>query len=68
MADPNWNSGFYYDGLPPHIGLKLARRKLWYLPYIVLMPTSLSFRNRNNNLPLGSRMGHPLWSEIAGVV
>ena len=27
MADPNWNNGFYYDGLPPHIGLKLARRK-----------------------------------------
>jgi homoserine acetyltransferase len=20
MADPNWNKGFYYDGLPPHIG------------------------------------------------
>ena len=27
MADPNWNDGFYYDGLPPHTGLKLARRK-----------------------------------------
>ncbi|THH04895.1 hypothetical protein EW146_g10051, partial [Bondarzewia mesenterica] len=27
MADPNWNNGFYYDGLPPHTGLKLARRK-----------------------------------------
>ena len=27
MADPNWNNGFYYDGLPPHIGMKLARRK-----------------------------------------
>jgi homoserine acetyltransferase len=27
MADPNWNHGFYYDGLPPHTGLKLARRK-----------------------------------------
>lgn len=27
MADPNWNSGFYYDGLPPHTGMKLARRE-----------------------------------------
>lgn len=27
MADPNWNKGFYYDGLPPHTGMKLARRK-----------------------------------------
>lgn len=26
MADPNWNNGFYYDGLPPHAGMKLARR------------------------------------------
>jgi homoserine acetyltransferase len=28
MADPNWNGGFYYDGMPPHTGVKLARRKL----------------------------------------
>lgn len=27
MADPNWNRGFYYDGVPPHAGMKLARRK-----------------------------------------
>lgn len=26
MADPNWNRGFYYDSLPPHTGMKLARR------------------------------------------
>ncbi|EIW82077.1 homoserine acetyltransferase [Coniophora puteana RWD-64-598 SS2] len=26
MADPNWNNGFYYDGVPPHIGMKLARQ------------------------------------------
>jgi homoserine acetyltransferase len=26
MADPNWNRGFYYDGVPPHNGMKLARR------------------------------------------
>lgn len=32
MADPNWNNGFYYDGLPPHTGMKLARRE--YTPYL----------------------------------
>jgi len=26
MADPNWNKGFYYDGMPPHTGMKLARQ------------------------------------------
>lgn len=25
MMDPNWNRGFYYDGVPPHFGMKLAR-------------------------------------------
>lgn len=25
MSDPNWSSGFYYDGVPPHVGMKLAR-------------------------------------------
>ncbi|WPK22900.1 hypothetical protein PUMCH_000121 [Australozyma saopauloensis] len=25
MSDPNWNRGFYYDGIPPHVGMKLAR-------------------------------------------
>ncbi|KAJ1941373.1 homoserine O-acetyltransferase [Linderina macrospora] len=25
MADPNFNRGFYYDSVPPHIGMKLAR-------------------------------------------
>ncbi|KAG1846769.1 homoserine acetyltransferase [Suillus subalutaceus] len=25
MADPHWNNGFYYDDLPPHTGMKLAR-------------------------------------------
>ena len=30
MADPNWNKGFYYDGLPPHTGMKLARRMCPY--------------------------------------
>ncbi|KIP12793.1 hypothetical protein PHLGIDRAFT_81313 [Phlebiopsis gigantea 11061_1 CR5-6] len=26
MADPNWKKGFYYHGLPPHTGMKLARQ------------------------------------------
>lgn len=25
MSDPNWNRGFYYERIPPHIGMKLAR-------------------------------------------
>ncbi|KAK9378120.1 Alpha/Beta hydrolase protein [Kockiozyma suomiensis] len=25
MADPNWRRGYYYDGVPPHAGMKLAR-------------------------------------------
>lgn len=25
MMDPNWNRGFYYNGIPPHSGMKLAR-------------------------------------------
>lgn len=25
MSDPNWNRGFYYDSVPPHVGMKLAR-------------------------------------------
>lgn len=26
MSDPNWNRGFYYDRMPPHTGMKLARQ------------------------------------------
>lgn len=26
MSDPNWNRGFYYDQMPPHTGMKLARQ------------------------------------------
>lgn len=26
MSDPNWNRGFYYDSIPPHTGMKLARQ------------------------------------------
>lgn len=25
MMDPNWNRGFYYDRIPPHAGMKIAR-------------------------------------------
>jgi len=25
MSDPNWKRGFYYNSIPPHIGMKLAR-------------------------------------------
>ena len=25
MMDPNWRRGFYYDSIPPHAGMKLAR-------------------------------------------
>ncbi len=25
MMDPKWNRGFYYEGVPPHHGMKLAR-------------------------------------------
>ena len=25
MMDPNWSRGFYYGGIPPHAGMKLAR-------------------------------------------
>ena len=30
MADPHWNKGFYYDGIPPHTGMKLARRRVMF--------------------------------------
>jgi homoserine O-acetyltransferase len=26
MSDPNWKRGFYYDSIPPHVGMKLARQ------------------------------------------
>lgn len=32
MADPNWNNGFYYESLPPHTGMKLARR-MFIIPF-----------------------------------
>lgn len=36
MADPNWKDGFYYDSLPPHTGMKLARRELSVMLHGVL--------------------------------
>lgn len=35
MADPNWNNGFYYDKVPPHTGMKLARRE-WETHFLLL--------------------------------
>lgn len=26
MSDPHWNRGFYYEGVPPHVGMKMARQ------------------------------------------
>ncbi|TPX42193.1 homoserine O-acetyltransferase [Synchytrium endobioticum] len=26
MSDPHWNKGFYYKGIPPHVGMKLSRQ------------------------------------------
>jgi homoserine acetyltransferase len=26
MTDPHWARGFYYDSIPPHVGMKLARQ------------------------------------------
>src|SRR5436190_13675986 len=25
MMDPSWSRGFYYDSIPPHMGMKMAR-------------------------------------------
>lgn len=38
MADPNWNNGFYYDGLPPHTGMKLARRGYFFFILTFIKP------------------------------
>ena len=64
MADPNWKRGFYYDDLPPHTGMKLARRT--FLTIVSLLfeaKTDPSFRifcfsrNRNNHVPFRTGMG-----------
>lgn len=57
MADPNWNNGFYYDGLPPHAGMKLARREHNY-PNGPISSVQLPFyRNRDHHVPVWPRMG-----------
>ncbi len=53
MADPNWKNGFYYDGLPPHAGMKLARRESRCS--IVLVPTAdFHARDRHHHVPFGA--------------
>ena len=58
MADPNWNKGFYYDGLPPHTGMKLARRQLpstFFLRIFCLLSLLVELgghRNSNNHIPV----------------
>ena len=53
MADPNWNKGFYYDGLPPHTGMKLARRE-HHFRYKYLYAQARFFRNRYDYVPFGA--------------
>ncbi|KAG6817832.1 hypothetical protein H0H87_001664 [Tephrocybe sp. NHM501043] len=50
MADPNWKNGFYYDALPPHTGMKLARRE----SKLLLSPTGL---DQNGISALGDKFG-----------
>jgi len=66
MADPNWNRGFYYDGVPPHNGMKLARREsvsnsCSHFSACLFKHTQLHWltrrRDRNDHLPLRPRMG-----------
>ena len=51
MADPNWNNGFYYDRLPPHAGMKLARRE-YFASGFEKANANPSFRNCHNYVPL----------------
>jgi homoserine acetyltransferase len=56
MADPNWKKGFYYDSLPPHTGMKLARRTC--SPFVNPLHTHRTHRrNRDHNISLWTRMG-----------
>jgi homoserine O-acetyltransferase len=52
MADPNWNNGFYYDQLPPHTGMKLARRKFPFSVTFII--TNRSCRNSDYHISLRS--------------
>lgn len=55
MADPNWRNGFYYDGLPPHTGMKLARRT----SHIFALGALSDQRDRDcdDNISLRTRVG-----------
>lgn len=64
MADPNWNRGFYYDGLPPHTGMKLARRACRCHG-----PSLNRRRDRDDYISLGTRVGAAVCpEETAGAV
>lgn len=54
MADPDWNRGFYYDGVPPHNGMKLARREY----SSVYQATPLMYgRDRDHHLQIRAGVG-----------
>ncbi|KAH9943265.1 homoserine acetyltransferase [Epithele typhae] len=53
MADPNWKNGFYYDGLPPHAGMKLARQ-IATITYRSGPEWDLRFGRKFRQLPDGS--------------
>lgn len=50
MADPNWNKGYYYGGVPPHTGMKLARRESACEATVPLLMAT--HRNRDNHIPV----------------
>lgn len=66
MADPNWSKGFYYDGLPPHTGMKLARRR-GHIPLRAL-PSALMYpflpRNRHYYVSIWARMGPSIRKKV----
>ena len=64
MADPNWKNGFYYDGMPPHTGMKLARRTSPQSTHCT-PPNASLLRNCDYHLPLRARMGHALRPQAA---
>ena len=70
MSDPNWNRGFYYDGVPPHAGMKLARRKRPGLGSIApfrlhTVPLVRVRRDCHDHVPIGTRVGATFREENA---
>lgn len=64
MADPNWNRGFYYDGVPPHNGMKLARRQfLLSLPYFVADMVEIATITYRSGPEWEQRFGRRMLSE-----